>query len=850
MAEFEEELFVELVDQHQRIDLFVRSKSGEIERRLSHLHKQVLHLARETEVARRKRISVRRLERFAKIENEVLNVGEEVQSLVQFVGAQKQAFRKLLKKYKKWTGSSQLETRLTEAVLSKPKNFSQKDFGPLLEQWAAVLAAVRAPFEDVIARRDRSSATTPGQSPPNHTSWSQKTTDSKTLAHTPVGCDGNQFSSVAALESVYKSGSDVDADTAFATIPLGSTAGKAVYWVHQDDLIQLHILLLRFNRVRIGPLGARSSRNSSSSIASQGTSSTRLSAGRDAGADVETGFIVCDNLSTFAKRRNAITIKDMESLPGSIPEEAAACIRYSGTREVVIATRNPTTGKPVLTNAQTGESMNTVKLRRKALIQLFNHGGNTARQPELINRSSGPTPDNGSLQDDLGPLRKWLADHDDIQPLVHIRSTRTRFAGIDNTKDRGIWMTLDTNVRMKRMSSEDLNNFGRSVDITDSPSEEFPHAVLEVRWEGSSQPDLLNVLDETHLTERVRGFSLELHAVSTLCKPPGMPAPFWLDALGRDIRKLPPSASLSRRESSATQRSPESGSNGIGSTSATSVADGPTSSGFSAGLPLESPASSVPDLLETAPLRAFKKKRRVRKDHPLSRQLEPTNSDAPQRYWNEFDDGDDAPAEEAYTIFVDPNQGSSFPGVAALTGFMTSVSRSTKRSSDKVKGWLWPSSSSTTKPRNERQPLMNDYFTQRPLAEDSDLDSDNSSADNLPPSRRYSTFSKSRSHRQAHTLAARESLLFRCGVASFIASIVLLVVATVLTATARRKYVRQADIGTLVGVVSSLVFAAVAVGMLLRRKKDVGWLQRITALVLLAAVGVGNSILVLSVVEG
>ena len=35
LQEFEEELYAELYEQHQRIDLFVQSKSGEITRRLS-----------------------------------------------------------------------------------------------------------------------------------------------------------------------------------------------------------------------------------------------------------------------------------------------------------------------------------------------------------------------------------------------------------------------------------------------------------------------------------------------------------------------------------------------------------------------------------------------------------------------------------------------------------------------------------------------------------------------------------------------------------------------------------------------------------------------------------------------
>lgn len=88
---FEEELFSELKAQHQRIQLFVQSKAGEITRRLgeatsricttsrltsalpAHLDKQVAHLElRQSATSKGKNIPVRRLEKFAKAEEEIL----------------------------------------------------------------------------------------------------------------------------------------------------------------------------------------------------------------------------------------------------------------------------------------------------------------------------------------------------------------------------------------------------------------------------------------------------------------------------------------------------------------------------------------------------------------------------------------------------------------------------------------------------------------------------------------------------------------------------------------------------------------------------------------------------------
>ncbi|KAI4123344.1 MAG: hypothetical protein LQ347_006187, partial [Umbilicaria vellea] len=144
-----------------------------------------------------------------------------------------------------------------------------------------------------------------------------------------------------------------------------------------------------------------------------------------------------------------------------------------------------------------------------------------------------------------------------------------------------------------------------------------------------------------------------------------MPPPFWvshpyyealarllnvfqLSALDHDIRKVPSPAKLA--PSSNSRPIPDSQSTRRTSTSATSQADGPTSSGFSAAL-TESPTTSVPEMFESPPLSAFKKKRRITKKHPLHQQTDTYARPHPQRYWNEFDDGDEAPEEEPYTLF-------------------------------------------------------------------------------------------------------------------------------------------------------------------------------------------------------
>lgn len=75
-----------------------------------------------------------------------MKAGDEFQSFFRFVGAQSLAFQKLLKKYQKWTGSTELGKPLHSEVLGRPTSFSHRDFGLFLKQWIEVLAAVRALF--------------------------------------------------------------------------------------------------------------------------------------------------------------------------------------------------------------------------------------------------------------------------------------------------------------------------------------------------------------------------------------------------------------------------------------------------------------------------------------------------------------------------------------------------------------------------------------------------------------------------------------------------------------------------------------------------------------------------------
>ena len=79
-----------------------------------------------------------------------------------------------------------------------------------------------------------------------------------------------------------------------------------------------------------------------------------------------------------------------------------------------------------------------------------------------------------------------------------------------------------------------------------------------------------------------------------------------------------------------------------------------------------------------------------------------------------------------------------------------------------------------------------------------------------------------RAARVAHDVRSRDYLLSRACVASFFASFALLLLATLLNITGRRSDAETVDLGVIVGVIASLVFAVVAVGTMLVRREKLG----------------------------
>ncbi|KAM0333258.1 hypothetical protein ACHAQA_001918 [Verticillium albo-atrum] len=143
LHKFEERLFRELRNQHDRVDMFVNSKADEILRRLESISVQINRLIARCDLEGAAGITLKRQRKFSRYERDLLRCEEDILSLPRFINAQVVAFRKILKKYKKWSGSSTLGVRFREEVLTHPKSFTRRDLTYLQSRYEQILHHLR-----------------------------------------------------------------------------------------------------------------------------------------------------------------------------------------------------------------------------------------------------------------------------------------------------------------------------------------------------------------------------------------------------------------------------------------------------------------------------------------------------------------------------------------------------------------------------------------------------------------------------------------------------------------------------------------------------------------------------------
>jgi SPX domain protein involved in polyphosphate accumulation len=89
---------------------------------------------------------------------------------------------------------------------------------------------------------------------------------------------------------------------------------------------------------------------------------------------------------------------------------------------------------------------------------------------------------------------------------------------------------MDRNILSTRLPKTSTLNFDNSEEEfinLEGHKNVFPHAVLQIRWEGDS-PRWLEELNGSHLIERVNGFSMYTHAIAVLTPSQVHKLPYWV----------------------------------------------------------------------------------------------------------------------------------------------------------------------------------------------------------------------------------------------------------------------------------------------------------------------------------
>ncbi|GAB7364895.1 hypothetical protein MBLNU230_g5686t1 [Neophaeotheca triangularis] len=514
LQEVEDALYNIFEEQHLRVDLFVRSKAGEIQRRIEHARKQ-LHQLSSKNTPPGKRVPVKRLERYGKLENDLLKAGDEIKSLARFISAQRTGFRKLLKKYKKWSGSARLEGRVRADILDQPKSFTKTDLGPLLNDYSETLSSIRSLYEGGLPK------VTPNEN----------------------GVSSSTLPAVNDLTAALEGGSNVDFDTAMSTVPLGENGAFASYLVHPENVVELQIPMLQYSRYFIANKRMQSSNPSSPGI------QRKESSGGLAPHTSDYSLLIADDVDDFVREQSALTVHQRETVPGTTRQRAKVCIHSSDEDDPVVSLQEPS------------GQVKKAGMKRKHLETFFDPSS------ELDGRRNSEI--SIAKRKDLLSLREQINDDKQTQPLAVIGSNRSRFVGLGNNQEHTTLATLDTNIRIRKADQ----------DANAQSSISFPFAVLLVRYEGRGASSLLHALNRSHLVERVPGFSLEYHAVYAAHEPKHVSPPFWMSLLHRDIRKLPPSIATKRTSNtSSPARVSSSPSSAVGVTDSTTAVEGTQSS--------------------------------------------------------------------------------------------------------------------------------------------------------------------------------------------------------------------------------------------------------------------------------
>jgi hypothetical protein len=250
-------------------------------------------------------------------------------------------------------------------------------------------------------------------------------------------------------------------DTAIATVPLGEEGTFASFFVDPENIVELQVFLLQHAEY----FGFRSRSNSVVTPVSA-TPSRNGSVVGNMRPDYH--MIVADSIERFVKEQSALTVDDREHRAGSYPQRTKACVRWNDEEDAMACLRS-----------KSGKAKSAALKRKHAHAFFDRKALFSAKQSAAVEESD----------EEVDSVRREFVKDNNVQPLFHFSSCRSRLTGINSGAPTLAMATLDTNIVMESVEAE-----GEAKTKI-----HFPFALLLVRQEGGHQSALLAALENCHL---------------------------------------------------------------------------------------------------------------------------------------------------------------------------------------------------------------------------------------------------------------------------------------------------------------------------------------------------------------
>lgn len=226
--------------------------------------------------------------------------------------------------------------------------------------------------------------------------------------------------------------------------------------------------------------------NPPSGIAQQHAASRHTSTTSVAGGDT-IGLVVLDNLASFSDVHTSATVDRISQSVMRTAGQIRWCSRDTCASVVVSdhsGTILPRRGPDGVEDAPKEPELLEVKVKRKLVEILINPDAEISK----LNDSHSTAKQRHTIQ----KIREWLRENPGVVPLAKILSHRTRFSG---PVTGGLaYAFLDRDVKM--MGIEKKEGLAEEVE---RECLEFPHAILEVRWDGDDVPAFVEELEGSHM---------------------------------------------------------------------------------------------------------------------------------------------------------------------------------------------------------------------------------------------------------------------------------------------------------------------------------------------------------------